>query len=245
MLRIELCVSNTEAIQFAQELELDRVEVCQNLESGGVTPSAALVQTSLDLGLKTHVLVRPRIGGFVYTSSELDSIRNEIYSFKKLGVDGVVIGALLPDHRVNDEFLFSIRKEFPDLDITFHKAFDDTPDWKASMDVLIESGINRILSSGCETHVIKGMSTLKAMIDYAQDKIEILPGGGLNDHNIDFFIKNVQPEWIHFSGCKKIYDRSSSNFETERLYFDKERVKKMIEMSKDYSFSMGAISSDI
>ena len=152
-----------------------------------MTPSAALVQSSLDLGLKTHVLVRPRIGGFVYTSSELDSIRNEIYSFK-VRVDGVVIGALLPDHRVNDEFLFSIRKEFPDLDITFHKAFDDTPDWKASMDVLIESGVNRILSSGCETHVIKGMSTLKAMIDYAQDKIEILPGG-LNDHNIDFHKK--------------------------------------------------------
>ena len=67
----------------------------------------------------------------------------------------------------------------------------------------------------------------------------------LNDNNIDFFIKNVQPEWIHFSGCKKIFDRSSSNFEAERLKFDRERVEKMIKMSKNYSFSMGAISSDI
>ena len=245
MLCIELCVSTLEAIKLAKELNIDRVEVCQNLESGGVTPSSSLVETSLNLGLKTHVLIRPRIGGFVYSESELELIRNEIAYFNEMGVDGVVTGALLPDHRVNNEFILSIRREFPNIDLTFHKAFDDTPDWKASIDVLVESGVNRILSSGCETHVIKGMSTLKSMFEYAKGKIEILPGGGLNDNNIDFFIKNVQPEWIHFSGCKKIFDRSSSNFEAERLKFDRERVEKMIKMSKNYSFSMGAISSDI
>ena len=104
MLCIELCVSTLEAIKLAKELNIDRVEVCQNLESGGVTPSSSLVETSLNLGLKTHVLIRPRIGGFVYSESELELIRNEIAYFNEMGVDGVVTGALLPDHRVNNEF---------------------------------------------------------------------------------------------------------------------------------------------
>jgi copper homeostasis protein len=245
MLCIELCVSTMEAITLAKDLKIDRVEVCQNLESGGVTPSATLVQLAIDSGLKTHVLIRPRIGGFIYSQDELELIEKEISYFASIGVDGIVIGALLSDHRINYKFIESIRKDYPNLDMTFHKAFDDTPDWKASIDVLAESGVNRILSSGCASNVIKGMTTLKSMIEYAHGKIEILPGGGLNENNMDFFLKNVKPDWIHFSGCKKIYDRSSSIFETERLTFDKERIQKMVKMSKDYSFSIGAISSDI
>ena len=244
MLCIELCVSTLEAITLAKDLKIDRVEVCQNLESGGLTPSTTLVRNALNLGLKTHVLIRPRVGGFVYSDSELELIRQEISYFKKLGVHGVVIGALMPDHRINNEFIKSIRQEFPKLDITFHKAFDDTPDWKSSIDVLVDAGINRILSSGWETHVIKGMSTLKLMFEYAQGRIEILPGGGLNENNIDFFVKNIQPEWIHFSGCRKVLDRTSSYFESPIFQLDKERIIKMIEMSKSYSFSMGAISSE-
>jgi copper homeostasis protein len=239
-----LCVSSLEAIALAKELKVDRVEVCQNLESGGLTPSVSLVESAIDSGLKTHVLIRPRVGGFIYSESELELILREISFFNKMGVHGVVIGALLPDHMINQSFIKLVRKEFPELDITFHKAFDDTTDWKSSIDVLVDAGINRILSSGWETHVIKGMSTLKLMFEYAQGRIEILPGGGLNENNIDFFVKNIQPEWIHFSGCRKVLDRTSSYFESPIFQLDKERIIKMIEMSKSYSFSMGAISSE-
>ena len=114
-----------------------------------------------------------------------------------------------------------------------------------AIDSLVKSGVNRILTAGCETHVIKGISTLKAIYEYAADRIEILPGGGLNENNIEFLIKNIQPEWLHFSGCKKIYDRSSSNYESELLQLDEEGIRKMMKLIGTYSFSMGAISSDI
>jgi copper homeostasis protein len=245
MVSIELCVSSLEAIELAGELKLNRVEICQNLESGGLTPSSALVEKSLELGLDTHVLIRPRVGGFVYKESELKLILHEIDYFARLGVQGVVFGALLPDHRVNTDFIDLVRADFPKLNLTFHKAFDDTPDWRASIDSLVKSGINRILTAGCEAHVIKGISTLKAIFEYAADRIEILPGGGLNENNIEFFIKNIQPEWMHFSGCKKILDRSSSNYESVVLQLDKEGINKMIKLAESYSFSMGAISSAI
>ena len=83
------------------------------------------------------------------------------------------------------------------------------------------------------------------MIEHARDRIEIIPGGGLNDQNIDFFVKNIQPKWIHFSGCKKMIDRSTSNFESTLLKLDTGMVENMIKAVKSYSFSIGAISSDI
>jgi len=245
MVCVELCVSSLEALELARELEINRVEICQNLESGGLTPSTTLVKKSLELGLDTHVLIRPRVGGFIYNESELELIHREITAFNDMGIQGVVIGALLPDHRINSDFIDLVRADFPKLNITFHKAFDDTPDWRASIDTLVKSGVNRILTAGCETHVIKGISTLKAIYEYAANRIEILPGGGLNENNIEFLIKNIQPEWLHFSGCKKIYDRSSSNYESELLQLDEEGIRKMIKLIGTYSFSMGAISSDI
>ena len=232
MLCIELCAASIEAVRLAKDLKIDRVEICQNLESGGLTPSVSLVKTALELKLKTHVLIRPRVGGFVYSNQELELIEKEISFFNDLGVDGVVIGALLPDHRIHSSFLLKVKNSFPDIDITFHKAFDDTPDWQASLDVLIECGVNRVLSSGCKDHVIKGMATLKLMIEYAKDRIEILPGGGLNDHNIDFFVKNIQPKWVHFSGCKKMIDRSTSNFESSILKLNPIMIKNMIKVAK-------------
>jgi copper homeostasis protein CutC len=76
------------------------------------------------------------------------------------------------------------------------------------------------------------MATLKLMIEYAKDRIEILPGGGLNDHNIDFFVKNIQPKWVHFSGCKKMIDRSTSNFESSILKLNPVMIKNMIKVAK-------------
>jgi copper homeostasis protein len=245
MLCIELCVASLDAIRLAKKLQIDRVEVCQNLESGGLTPPATLVKSALDLGLKTHVLIRPRVGGFVYSEAELELIKSDLSFFTDLGVDGAVIGALMPDHRIHSAFLSEVKKDFPTMDLTFHKAFDDTPDWKSSLDTLMDIGIQRVLSSGCNDHVIRGMSTLKLMFEHAQGRIEILPGGGLNNHNIDFFLKNIQPSWVHFSGCKKTIDRTTSNFESPLLKLDKNMIKEMIKVSKNYSFSMGAISSDM
>ena len=113
MLCIELCVSTLEAVSLAKELNIDRVEVCQNLESGGLTPSTTLVKSAMDFGLNTHVLIRPRVGGFIYSKAELDLIHSEISYFNELGIDGVVIGALLPDHRINDSFIKSVTTTNP------------------------------------------------------------------------------------------------------------------------------------
>ena len=109
MLCIELCAASIEAVRLAKDFNIDRVEVCQNLESGGLTPSVSLVKTALELKLKTHVLIRPRVGGFVYSNQELELIEKEISFFNDLGVDGVVIGAFIA--RSSNSFKFPIESE--------------------------------------------------------------------------------------------------------------------------------------
>ena len=84
----ELCAASVEAIQLAKELNFDRIELCQNLEQGGMTPSPGFIEYALAFGLETHVLIRPRSGGFYYSPEEFEIMLRDILECKKLGNRG-------------------------------------------------------------------------------------------------------------------------------------------------------------
>ena len=84
-IKIELCAASIEAIEIARKLNIDRIELCQDLEQGGLTPSAGLIQYAISKDIETHVLIRPRAGGFHYSEKELDVILNATYIAKNLG----------------------------------------------------------------------------------------------------------------------------------------------------------------
>ena len=93
-MKVELCAGSIEAIKIAKKLNFDRIELCHNLEQGGTTPSPGLINYALAYGLETHVLIRPRPGGFNYNEGELEIMYRDILEVKELGAHGVVIGAL-------------------------------------------------------------------------------------------------------------------------------------------------------
>ena len=84
-MKIELCAASQEAIQIASDLKIDRIELCQNLEQGGMTPSPGLIDYALAFGVETHVLIRPRPGGFRYNQDEQEIILRDILECKNLG----------------------------------------------------------------------------------------------------------------------------------------------------------------
>lgn len=137
MVKIELCAATQEAVLLAKEKGLDRIELCQNLEQGGLTPSFGMIEYAMDLGLETHVLIRPRAGGFCYSKEELKVIFKDIISCKKLRVHGVVVGVLKNNFEIDQDVLKQINAISGDLVLTFHRAFDESIDWKRSMDILI------------------------------------------------------------------------------------------------------------
>lgn len=226
-MKLELCAASIEAIQVAKELNFDRIELCQNLEQGGITPSPGLIDYALAYGVETHVLIRPRPGGFLYNQDEIEIILRDILECKALGAHGVVVGCLNEFGEVDKSALALMIKKADGMEVTFHRAFDDTVNYKRSLDALIDCGVKRVLSSGLGSNVELGLNNLKEMKAYADGRIEIMPGGGINLNNIKRVSEEVQPDAIHFSGTKKFTLDEGSMFSETILKVDKEKVEKL------------------
>lgn len=229
-MKIELCAATVEAIKLAKAFEIDRIELCQVLEYGGMTPSPGLIEYAIAYGLETHVLVRPRPGGFIYSQEEKEIMLRDVIECKALGAHGVVVGALDEYGDIDVQFLELVRSKVGDeMEITFHRAFDDTFDHERSLSTLVNAGVNRILSSGMGRNVEIGHDTLVHMKEFVGDRIEIMPGGGVNANNIPKLIEEVKPDAIHFSGTVKRTIDEASKFNEELLMPDEAKIHRMVE----------------
>lgn len=231
-MKFELCAASLEAIRVAKELDFDRIELCQNLEQGGITPSYGMIEYAIAYGIDTHVLIRPRPGGFNYSEDEVEVMLREILNCKDIGAKGVVIGALTEAGEIDKETLAEFMDKAKGMEVTFHRAFDDSIDWKKSMDVLIEHKVNRILSSGMARNVDIGFPILDQMIKYSAGRIEIMVGGGVSAANVERISKELKPEAIHFSGTIKFQQDEESLFSESVLKVDKARVLRILTAAK-------------
>jgi copper homeostasis protein len=234
IMQIEICASSYTSLDLAAQYKVSRVELCQNLSCGGLTPSLALVRRSLDLGLNTHVLIRPRAGDFCYSESECQQIIDEVNLYTELGIQGLVIGALTKERRLLSPLISRIREISNSLELTFHKGFDDIVDWKSAMDTLIELKFDRILTSGQSANVLEGIEMLKTFKSYADGRIQILPGGGVGVDNIQSILNGLKPEGIHFSGTKNDEKNNSEYFASDVLSVDLNKLHNMVELTKSY-----------
>lgn len=227
-IQLELCAASVEALYLAKQHGFARIELCQNLEQGGLTPSAGLIQQALNLDLETHVLLRPRAGGFHYNQSEIEVIRQDIQFCKTLGVKGVVVGLLKANFELDKSLLEDIMQLAPELDWTFHRAFDESVDWKRSLDVLIELGFKRVLTSGFASKVELGMPILEQMCTHANERIEIMAGGGVNAGNIHKLAKLPHLRAIHFSATRKELLDEDSAFSETILKVNEARLQRIL-----------------
>lgn len=231
-MKFELCAASLEAIRVAKELNFDRIELCQNLEQGGITPSYGMIEYAIAYGIDTHVLIRPRPGGFTYSEDEVEVMLRDILNCKEMGAKGIVIGVLTESGEIDREILMEFMEKAKGMEVTFHRAFDDCFDWKKSMDILIECNVYRILSSGLARNVEIGMPILQEMMQYSSGRIEIMTGGGVNAANIGRLHTELAPDAIHFSGTVKFQQDEDSLFSESVLRVDKARVQRILAASK-------------
>jgi copper homeostasis protein len=200
-MKIELCVGSVEALKFATNFPFDRIELCQALESGGLTPSTAMFKTAKkETKKEIHVLIRPRIGNFNYSSAEKKLLLNEINHFIEQSCSGIVVGALDKNNKIDRDFMGQLTKNFPAVNFTFHRAFDQIKDKKEAINHLIDLGFNRILTSGTKSNISDNMSELIQLNKYAESNIELMIGGGITPINVKEIISKIKPQAIHFSG---------------------------------------------
>lgn len=162
-----------------------RVELCQALGLGGLTPSAGLVEAAVELASAAsaasfvHVLVRPRGGGFVYDRDEVEAIVRDIRSARSLGADGVVVGALTDAGALDLAAIAAFLESADGLDVTVHRAVDAATDPLAAVAALAGTGVRRVLTSGGAADCRAGLPTLARMVSEVRGAVEVMAGGGV------------------------------------------------------------------
>ncbi len=177
-------MDSLESALIAQEAGADRIELCSCLEVGGLTPDPALfLLTRERLSIPIHVLIRPRIGNFVYTETEQAVILNSIEFFNKHEANAVVVGALNQADDLDQQFLTHMLEVTSTESVTFHRAFDLVNDPLQTFIQLEKLGIARVLTSGQQPVVVDGIPLLETLMKQSS-KVKILAGGGVNSRNV-------------------------------------------------------------
>ena len=194
----EVCCPSLEAVAVAVAAGAGRIELCERLEVGGVTPSESLIKDALAVSgaVPVNVLVRPREGDFVYSEEEAAQMLESIALCRALGASGVVIGALRSDGSVDMSLMRRLvaaarpaaarpAAALRPLSVTFHRAFDECSDPFAALEDIISLGIDRLLTSGHCANAWEGRFVLKELVERAAGRIVIMPGCGITPANLD------------------------------------------------------------
>ncbi|MFT5751545.1 MAG: copper homeostasis protein [Flavobacteriales bacterium] len=185
---LEICANSFESAQAAQSGGAHRIELCGELALGGITPSHGLLEKVIAaLSIPVFVLIRPRSGDFCYSDDEMDVMLRDIAFAKAIGVQGIVSGVLHPNHEIDRERTGQLVSASKGMAFTFHRAFDWTPDAIESIDILIELGIERVLTSGQKPSAGAGLEILNKLRVHANGQLGILPGGGIHAGNVKTF----------------------------------------------------------
>ena len=200
-MKIEFCVTSVEGAIAAEQFKADRIELCSRLDLDGLTPSLNLIrQCRSEYNGEIHIMIRPEDGPFICNDSTLRKMQDSILKSADIGINGIVIGILNDNNQINRKAtasLVEMAKRY-DLETTFHRAFDYLKDPISSLRSLYDLGIDRILCSGSKTNVEKGIRSLKKLKTIAQDGIEIMAGGGVNQYNARL-LQQIGLDGIHFS----------------------------------------------
>jgi copper homeostasis protein len=196
---LEICVESVADAVAAERGGADRIELCVDLACGGVTPDAPLMRAARkQVGIPIHVLVRPRAGNFCYSDREIENMRQEIDIAGEIGLNGIVLGVLDSERKVDRERTHALVHRAHPMPVTFHRAFDQCPDLTAALGAVIETGSKRILTSGGTSCAADGVVNLKHLVQHAQDRIVIMPGGGIRHGNVERILQTGVRE-IHTS----------------------------------------------
>ena len=210
---LEISVESLASAIAAERGGANRIELCAYLAVGGVTPSEQLMRdTRAAVKLPIFAMIRPRDESFVYSASELAQMRSEIALAKSCGMDGIVLGILHRDNTINVEQARKLVELARPLPVTFHRAFDETPDLPTALESVISTGATRILTSGGKPNALEGASVLANLVRAANCRIKILPGGGINPTNLREVVSlSGAPEFHSGLGSTLPYGQSSSS----------------------------------
>jgi copper homeostasis protein len=236
----EVCANSLQSAIAAQLGGADRIELCAQLDAGGITPSAATIKLAIKhLSIPVFVLIRPRSGDFIYNDHDIRVMKEDIIIAKELGAAGVVIGLLTPKGEIDIERTCELVQLAKPMQFTFHRAFDRARDPLTALEDLIRTGADRILTSGQKRSAWEGRALLKTLVEKASGRITILAGASINPDNVSEIIDFTGVREVHASCSLKLRSKmeyaSALDAESPLSVTDVETVKQIVALLKKYT----------
>ncbi|HEY6827735.1 MAG TPA: copper homeostasis protein CutC [Gemmatimonadaceae bacterium] len=201
---VEGCVEGLADAQAAARGGADRLELCANLAVGGTTPTVEVIRAVKGrVFVPVFVMARPRGGSYVYDAAEIDATHRDIEAVIAAGADGVVVGPLTAANDIDVPSLRGFVSRAGNVPVTFHRAFDQVADPSRALEMLIDAGVQRVLTAGGPGTALEGVDVLKALVDQAGDRVVIMAGGKVRGHNAR--------EILARSGVHELHARCESN----------------------------------
>jgi copper homeostasis protein len=225
---LEISVESVDAARAAERGGADRIELCSNLSVGGVTPADSLMLgTRANVKLPIFAMIRPRAGDFVYSGEDFAAMKKSIKFAKQLQVDGVVLGILTADSRIDvarTRELVALASPGP---VTFHRAFDECADLRVALEDVIKTGATRLLTSGGKRTAPEALDLLGDLVRLACERLIVMPGSGLHAGNIREAVRKTGVREFHAGLSSVVTDPAAEigKFEAE--------VRRMAESLRD------------
>jgi len=220
-MEIEVIVQNGEEAEQAEKMGANRLELVSAISEGGLTPSYGTIKQVLrKVSIPVYVMIRPFSYHYYYQRDDLEIIYEDIRKVTELGGTNIVFGALNRDRTVNEEILESIIKIAPDVEITFHRAFDETASLIEAYRTLVKykENVKTILTSGGAVDCETGQEALAMIVKESKvlNGPSIMPGSGLSLGNIREMHEKVGAKKYHFGKAVRI-DHSFTNGFDEQI----------------------------
>ncbi|MGT2935137.1 copper homeostasis protein CutC [Streptococcus castoreus] len=189
----EFCAENLTLLSKLDAHQVNRVELCDNLAVGGTTPSYGVIKEACtllhDKNISVATMIRPRGGNFVYNDLELKAMEEDILKAIEAGSDALVMGLLTTENLLDTDAIEQLLPATQGLPLVFHMAFDLIPveQQQETIDQLIDYGFVRILTHGSpkSNPISDNVTHLKNIVSYADQRIEIMIGGGVTAANCE------------------------------------------------------------
>ena len=232
---LEIAANSVASALAAQDGRADRIELCSALELGGLTPSHAQIEIARDrLRIPIYVLIRPRAGDFLYSDLECETMARDIETSRAIGCDGVVIGVLDANGCIDQPRCRALIAAAGNLSVTFHRAFDLTRDPRQALADAIALGCERVLTSGAQTNALAGSNLISALIAQAAGRIAVMPGAGIDEHNIAALRTATHAREFHASAKRALPSSmrhaafAGSGMDAGELRSDVEHVRALV-----------------
>ena len=203
MILIEACVTSLSESLQASRAGAHRLELCRDLDTGGHTPGRDLVsEIRAQANIPVFAMVRPHAGPYQATPQDVATMLRQISELLAAGADGIVLGVLDRHNRVDVAALRDLVDAAGSAPVTFHRAFDETPDPLPALESLVETSVSRVLTSGRPGTAWEGRDTLHRLVHASHGRLAILAGGSVRgDH---------AAQLVEATGVKEVHARASA-----------------------------------